>query len=206
MVPRLHSQLLHMVPAFFSPFPFQARGCHLLLESPLLVWAAVHEDDRSLGMEGRSTCCFGRWETSPLLPGVQAEMLRTPTIEPTCRLFPPTIQVLPVVVPPSSATLVLCRWDQQRTADYLRPFPAPAETAQGRCKERSMCRGNHAHLQALLLPGRYRASVVGTVTAQLRFLLYTLLLDMKHDATDRFMNRHPHRCLYTARKEDELVF
>ena len=26
-----------------------------------------------------------------------------------------------------------------------------------------------------------------TVTAQLRFLLSTLLLDMKHDATDRFM-------------------
>jgi hypothetical protein len=86
------------------------------------------------------------------------------------------------------------------------PFPAPAETAQGRCKERSMRRGILAHLQALLLPGRYRASVVGTVPAQLRFLLYTLLLDLKHDATDRFMNRHPHRCLHTARKEDELVF
>jgi hypothetical protein len=31
------------------------------------------------------------------------------------------------------------------------------------------------------------ASVVGIVTAQLRILLPTLLLDMKHDATDRFM-------------------
>jgi hypothetical protein len=60
----------------FSTFPVQARGCRLLLESPLLVWAAVHEDDRSPVMEGRSTCCFGRWETSPLLPGAQAERLR----------------------------------------------------------------------------------------------------------------------------------
>jgi hypothetical protein len=120
----------------FSTFPVQARGCHLLRESPLLVWVAVHEEDRSLGMEGRSMCGFGRWKTSPLLPGVQAERLRTPTIEPTCRLFPSPIQVLLVVVPPCSATLVLCRWDQQRTTDSVCHVSTPAETAQGRCKGR----------------------------------------------------------------------
>ncbi len=55
-------------------------------------------------------------------------------------LFPSPVQVLPVVVPPSSAMLVFCRWNQQCIRDYLRPFPAPAGTAQGRCKERSMYR------------------------------------------------------------------
>ena len=47
--------------------------------------------------------------------------------------------------------------------------------------------GDHAHLQALLLPERHRASVGGTGPVQLSFLLSTRLLDMKHDATDRFM-------------------
>jgi hypothetical protein len=50
-----------------------------------------------------------------------------------------------------------------------------------------MCSEDHTHLQALLLPGRHRASVVGIVTAQLRILRSTLLLDMKLNATDRFM-------------------
>jgi len=71
--------------------------------------------------------------------------------------------------------------------DYLRPLPAPADTAQGRYKERSMCRwGPHASA-ALLLPGCHRASVEGKAPVPLRFWLSTLLLDMKHDATDRFM-------------------
>jgi hypothetical protein len=68
-----------------------------------------------------------------------------------------------------------------------------------------MCRGDHTHPRALLLPGHHRASVVGTVPVQLSFLLSTLLLDRKHDATDRFMSRHPYRCLDKAPKEDELV-
>ena len=79
--------------------------------------------------------------------------------------------------------------------DHLRPFPAPVDTAQGRCKERSMCRWGPRRSQALLLPGHYRASVVGTVPVPLRFLLSTLLLDMKHNATDRFM-RDTIRCCH----------
>jgi len=43
--------------------------------------------------------------------------------------------MLPVVVAHASATLVVCRRDQQRTTDHLRPFPALAETAWGRRKE-----------------------------------------------------------------------
>ncbi len=58
------------------------------------------------------------------------------------------------------------------------------------------CAGvDHAHPQALLLPGRHRASVVGKVPVELRCLLSTLLLDMKHDATDRFM-RDAIRCCH----------
>jgi len=34
-----------------------------------------------------------------------------PTICPACRLFPSSVQVLPVVVSSASAMLVLCRWD-----------------------------------------------------------------------------------------------
>jgi len=56
----------------FSTFPVQVRRCHLLLESALLLCAAVHEDDSSLLMVCRFTCCYGRWETTPILPGVQA--------------------------------------------------------------------------------------------------------------------------------------
>ncbi|OLD83383.1 MAG: hypothetical protein AUF64_04800 [Chloroflexi bacterium 13_1_20CM_54_36] len=40
-------------------------------------------------------------------------------------------------------------------------------------------------MQALLLPGRHRASVAGKVPVPLRFLLSTLLMYMKK-ATDRF--------------------
>jgi hypothetical protein len=57
----------------------------------------------------------------------------------------------------------------------------------GTCKGKPMCSEDHTDLQALLLPERNRAFVVGIVTAQLRILLPTLLLDMKHDAKDRFM-------------------
>ncbi len=66
--------------------------------------------------------------------------LRQPTSCPACRLFPSPVQVLPVVVLPSCATLVVCRWDQQRTVDSLPPSPESADTARGTGKERSMGR------------------------------------------------------------------
>ncbi len=68
------------------------------------------------------------------------------------------------------------------------------DARKGRCAG-----GDHAHLQVLLLPGRYRASVAGTVPVQLRFLLSTLLLDMKHDAADRFMRNTIGCCHGTER-------
>jgi hypothetical protein len=178
-------------PRWFLPFstlPSQVRHCHLPLESPLLARA---------GYPRRMMVHFSWHAGTRVAPGAgkplrfclecRCRAWANPTIGPARRLFPPPAQVLPIVIPPSCATLVVCRWDQQRTVDYLRPLPAPAATAQGRCKERSMCRwGPHASA-ALLLPGRHRASVGGTVPVELRFLLSTLLMHMKKKATDRFM-------------------
>ncbi len=62
------------------------------------------------------------------------------------------------------------------------------DARNGRCAG-----GDHTHPQALMLPGRHRVSVVEKVTVQLSFFLDRLLLDMKHDATDRFM-RDTIRC------------
>ena len=56
------------------------------------------------------------------------------------------------------------------------------DARKGRCTDR-----DHAHPQALLLPGHHRAPVLGKVTVQSSFLLTTLLLNMEYDATDRFM-------------------
>ena len=140
----------HSCFRWFPPFLYVSRpGSRLssLARKPTAGVGRRSRRESSLVMEGTSTCCFGRWETSPLLPGVQAERLRKPTIEPTCRLFPPPSQVLPVVVPPCTATLDVCRWDQQRTTDSPCAVSAGAETAQGRCKGRRqnsaqpMCQG-----------------------------------------------------------------
>ena len=101
---------------------------------------AVSEDEGSRIPRCGHMWCLGRGETTSLLPRVQMESLGQPTIDPASSLFPLSVQVLAVVAPPSSATLVGCRRDQQRMTDHLRPFPAPADTAQGRGKERSMGR------------------------------------------------------------------
>jgi hypothetical protein len=66
------------------------------------------------------------------------EGLGSPMIGPASSLFPFPVQVLPIGGPCASARLVVCRGDQQRTMDHLRSFPAPADTAQGRGKERSI--------------------------------------------------------------------
>jgi hypothetical protein len=50
-----------------------------------------------------------------------------------------------------------------------------------------------------ILPTSKIATTLGMVTLQLRFLLPTLLLDMKHDATDRFM-RDSIRCCYNVER------
>ncbi len=104
-----------------------------------LVWA-VHENDGPCVTRCVHMWCSQRWETTRLLPGVQVHNLRQPTINPASSLFPPSVQVLPVVAAPASARLVLSQHDSERMTDHLLPFPTPANTARGRGKERSMCR------------------------------------------------------------------
>jgi len=143
----------------------QVRPCHLLPESPLL---ALHDDEGSRVTGCGHTWCSRRGETAPLLPGGRVHSLRQPTINPASSLFPSSVQVLPVVVPPASAMLVLCQRDERRMRDHLLAFPAPANTARGKCKERSMGRwGPHASASSLAArtsSGLCRRSRTCTVT------------------------------------------
>jgi hypothetical protein len=67
-MPRLHSRLLpsslpgdsQMILHLFSTHPAQVQSRHLLLKSPLLGHADVHEEDGSLLMTCGHTCCSGR--------------------------------------------------------------------------------------------------------------------------------------------------
>jgi len=126
---------------------------------------------------------------------VQAYRLRKPTIDPACRLIPSPVQALPVVVPPSYATL-LCADETSSAQGTICVLSLHLLTLRREDARKGRgAGGDHAHPQALLLPGRHRASVGGKVPVELRFWLPTLLLDMKHDATDRFM-RDTIRCCY----------
>jgi hypothetical protein len=67
-MPRLLSQLLpsslpgasQMILHLVSTHPAQVQSGHLLLKSPLLVRADVHEEDGSLLMACGHTCCSRR--------------------------------------------------------------------------------------------------------------------------------------------------
>jgi len=139
-VPRLPSWRL---PRGFPPFgrlPPRSDLATSSWKAQCRLVLAVHEEEGSPVTECGQMWCPARWETTSLLPGMEVEGLRQPTSCPACRLFPSPVQVLPVVVLPSCATLVVCRWDQQRTVDSLPPSPESADTARGTGKERSMGR------------------------------------------------------------------
>ncbi|SRR5713101_2212165 len=120
----------------FSTRPTQIRPYHLLLESTQLTRAGcprrgwftchgmrAHVLFLAMGTHPASAWSAGSW------PSLTQDL--------SCLLlFPSSVQVLPVVVLPSYAMLVLCRWDRQRTADQLRHVPVPADPAQGRGKGR----------------------------------------------------------------------
>jgi hypothetical protein len=75
------------------------------------------------------------------------ECLRSPLIGPASSLFPFPVQVLPIVVPRASATLVVCRREQPPTTDQLPPFPAQTATARRTGKQaaeqRAPCSRKH---------------------------------------------------------------
>jgi hypothetical protein len=72
--------------------------------------------------------------------------------------------------------------------DYLRPSKEPATNVLIRSREQLIRRwGQHAFASSRATKMSLRLYRVGTVTAQLGFLLSTRPLDMTYDATDRFM-------------------
>jgi hypothetical protein len=107
--PGWEAALSQVLPAFFRRVSLRSDLANSCWKAHCWLVRAIHEDDGSRVTLCGHTCCSGRWEIAPLLPGVQAYRLRKPTIDPACRLFPSPVQVLPVVVPPSFATLVVCR-------------------------------------------------------------------------------------------------
>jgi hypothetical protein len=56
-------------------------------------------------------------------------------------LFPSSVQVLPIVVPPASATLVLCRWEHQCMADRLCHSIALHEHKKRACRSEELRTG-----------------------------------------------------------------
>src|SRR5437588_1291813 len=84
------------------------------------------------------TCCYGRWETTPLLPGVQVHSLRKPACGAACCLLPSSVQVLPVFIPPASATLLLYRRSSLPRGNLAVMFPHRLilQEEQGKVRER----------------------------------------------------------------------
>jgi hypothetical protein len=118
LLPPFHPQAAcKVVPAFFRSIPLKFGVATPYKKAHCWLVGAVHEDDGS-----RVTVCghsygSGRLGTTSLLPGVQVSRLHKSTIGLACRLFPSPVQVVPIVVPYSSAMLVLCRCDQQPIVD-----------------------------------------------------------------------------------------
>jgi hypothetical protein len=115
------------------------------------------------------------------------EPAQTPQLAQFAVFFRPLSRCFPLLHRPP----VLGLWCADGTSSAQWTICVPALHLQTRRREearkgRWAC-GPHKHPQALLLAERHHASAGGKVLVPLRFLLSTLLLDMKHDATDRFM-------------------
>src|SRR5947209_16481134 len=118
-----------------------------------------------------------------------------------CSCLPP----FPVLCPDAnrccSADLCYACGVQMRSAAQIGPASAlpcyhHVEKRQGKVEVQGR---TTRPLQVLLLLGCQRASNGGIVTVKLSFLLSTLLLEMKHDATDRFMRDSIYGC-YSAER------
>jgi hypothetical protein len=102
----LHSLLLQIVPVFFLNFPSSLEVV-ISPESPLLVGVTIYEESIHL-----------KWKAHPRIFSGDVNSHRfgskcrrrgfTKLRAKTCSLYPSLVQVLPVVVPLSSATLVVC--------------------------------------------------------------------------------------------------
>src|SRR5215470_12363042 len=91
--------------------PPHAQYRHHLLKSPLLVRTDGHEDDGSFLMACGVCLALGFRKPTRFCLQSQHRASANPTFGPAGRLFPSSVQVRPVVVPSSSAMLVVSQWD-----------------------------------------------------------------------------------------------
>ncbi len=91
-----------------STHPAHVQSRHLLLKSLLLVRADGHEDDASLLIACGTCIALGVRKPTRLCLQYHCRASANSIIGPACRLSPFHVQVLPVVVPPSCAMLVVC--------------------------------------------------------------------------------------------------
>jgi hypothetical protein len=103
--------LFQYAPAPFLPLWVPARsnrrlqaGLELLIKTTLYLENRNHPHRCALRRAHR---CSGRWESTALLPGWQAESVNKSPAGPAGRLFPPFAQLISVFLPPYSATLSL---------------------------------------------------------------------------------------------------
>src|SRR5436309_9823853 len=81
----------------------------------LILWTAYLFDHPN-GIKHVLNQAMGNHTPSAWNAGVD---LANPTYGATCSLFPSPTQVLPLIVPPSSSSLVLFLWDRQCTMNHL---------------------------------------------------------------------------------------
>jgi hypothetical protein len=169
----------HTFPPFgrLPPRSELATSCW---KAPCRLVLAVHDDEGSPVTGCGQTWCLRRGETTPLLPGVQVSCLGQPRIGPACRLFPPSVQILPIVGPRGSACGV-----PMRPAGYRGPSASPPCTCRHGAGKRQARKGrwaggDHTHPQAL---SAFRKL---SCLCQRKRTWTVTLLDMKHHATDRF--------------------
>jgi len=114
-MPRLHSRLLpsslpgasQMILHLFSSHPAQVQSRHLLLKSPVQVQTDIHKDDGSLLMVCGTCVALGTRKPTRLCLQYQCRACTNSTIGSACSLSSSPVQLLPVVVPSSCATLIV---------------------------------------------------------------------------------------------------
>jgi hypothetical protein len=156
VTPRLRSRLLP------SPFPGLARWFLPYFDAscrgPTFPPLAEKRTAGSCGLSTKRRVHLSRDAGTPIVPGdgkpprfrleCRWRACANLTSDPACHHFPSLIQGPPVVGPRASATLAVCRWDQQRTTDTPRHVPALADGSRGRCIEHAASAG-----QAIALEG-----------------------------------------------------
>jgi hypothetical protein len=140
-------------------------------------------------------CCSGRLKPTRLCLQFQCEPAQTPQLVLLAAFPRPLSRCYPRSYRPPLLRL-LC---PMRCAEHSGLSTSYLCNCCHRARKARSAGVYHTYLQALLLSGQHRISVIGTGTVHLGFLLSTLPLDTKHDATDCFM-RDTMRSCYGAER------